>query len=384
MINFPDSPTTGDLFTPPPPATGTFRWDGTKWVQLVITGAPNKLLNPFMEIDQANEGAAVTIGTGAYSVDGILLTVGNAGGLVWNAQRVSDAPPGYVYGVRATVATAGTLAANTSAGFQWRLEGFDIEDTRFGTANANSLSLAFWVKASIAGTYSVCLLGAASNRSYCFPLVIAAANTWQLVTQTIPGDTTGAWQLFGNTTQLYLNIYLALGSSFTGVANTWQASNLPAVPGMLTNWITTAGATFTVGPCGLWVAPAPQPLLRTSFQAELARAQRYYEKSYELGTAVGAAVGMGSSYLRSYFYPSGNNGFGTTVGFKTSKRAAPTMTMYNPSTGAAGTIRDQANSANLTPNVNNVCGSSFAWEAAMTTANSVINMVGHWTADARL
>jgi hypothetical protein len=352
----------------------------TKQYADAATGAPNKLINPFMEIDQANEGALLTSsgGTPFYVVDGCWLV--NSGGTV-TGQRSTDAPPGYPNSVILTQTVTGAVVAGSYCLFGLKIEADELADTGFGTSNARTLSVAFWAKASIAGTYAATLQNSPANtRSFPFNFTLAA-NTWQLITQVIPGDTAGTWVIKGNAQGAELRIIAVAGSTYQGTAGVWQAGNFLAGTGISNTMATTLNATFQLGPCGLWVAPAPQPLLRTSFQSELARCQRYYEKSYDLGTAVGAAnANTGTSNIAVAFL--GATGFvGTNAYYKQTKRASPTVTLYSPITGAAGKVRDFSNTVDLTPTL--ATGqSALNWSASPAGTN--YNVGTHWTADARL
>jgi len=240
----------------------TWRWDGSKWVAATLaTGLyyPNKLVNPFMEIDQANEGAAVTTSAN-YVVDGVVINV-NLGTI--SAQRSTDAPPGYPNSAIITQTGTAAVVAGSLNGFLRRIEWDELIDTGWGTSSAQTVALAFWAKASIAGTYCGSLNNAAATRSYVFNVVITAANTWQLFSYTIPGDTSGVWAVAPNTTALNLRLTLVVGSTFqTATTNAWVAGNFVASTAISNTMATTLNATFQLGPCGLWVAPAPQPLLR--------------------------------------------------------------------------------------------------------------------------
>lgn len=347
------------------------------------TANPNKLLNPFMEIDQANEGAAVNpTNANLYVVDGLRASTTMSSGTA-TAQRTATAPTGYTYS-----ATLGTVTASTSvaAGDQQSLssplEGDDLVDTGFGTAGAQSLTLSFWATATLSGTYYASVRNAAGNRSYVSPFTIATANTWQLFTITIPGDTAGTWVVSGNAVAAYVSWATSAGTnSQAPTANTWAAGGFLGITGMSNAFATTAASYFRLGPCKLEVGNTATPMLRQSFQSELSRCQRYYEKSYDIGTAVGAVTAAGNWF--EYLTPVGaNSSRGSTFVFRTSKRAIPSVTAYSTSTGASGKIRDTGAGADITPTITSV-GTNAAEIYATSTAAS-INFNGQWVADARL
>jgi len=383
-LDFPNSPTLGQLFTS---GALTWRWDGAKWVAATLaTGLyfPNKLINPFMEIDQANEGASVNAVN--YIIDGFAAFNGSAGTLT--GQRVTDAPPGYPYSLRIQQTVVGSLAAGSYAQIKQPIEADDIADTRFGTSAAQNLSLAFWAKASLAGTYSAALLHGSIVRSYVFPFVISAANTWQFFSQVIPGDTGGAWTLSGNSTGMSLVIGLTAGSGQqVTTLNAWQTSPGFAPSTISNTMLTTLNSTFQLGPCGLWVAPAPQPLLRTSIETELSRCQRYYEKSYDTGQALGSNSSQGGSLVI------GTQGTVTTningsVPFSVAKRAAPTMTMYGLATASTPGKGSYWNGTAYTDYTGSfpsagVHGFNCVWPS-VTSPTTTGFMITHWAADSRL
>jgi hypothetical protein len=76
---------------------------------------------------------------------------------------------------------------------QHRIEGFNVSDLGWGTANAQTVTLSFWVRSSLTGTFGGSVTNSAFNRSYPFAYTISSANTFEYKTVTIVGDTTGTW-----------------------------------------------------------------------------------------------------------------------------------------------------------------------------------------------
>jgi hypothetical protein len=116
---------------------------------------------------------------------------------------------------------------------------------------------------------------------------------------------------------------------------------------------------------------------------ELALCQRYFETSYDLGTAPGSATSVGAAvhYLGG---PSGLNASGLVCNFKVTKRADPTITFFSPVTGASGKIRDAVNGADVSATLVSA-GQSFAYASAVMTApGNTLNLQGHWVASAEL
>ena len=384
-LDFPNSPATGQQFIS---GNTVWQYDGVKWVAvgsaLARPSNPNKLLNPFMEIDQANEGATRTMAQGGYAVDGWITAAANSGA-AGNTQRVTDAPPGYPNSLKFTLTTTGSaLAAGDYCQLYQIIEADELADTGFGTSAAQSLALSVWVKANPSGTYGGVLINLAQTRAYSFTIPISTANTWTLFTQLIPGDTAGSWVTSGNAGGAILLLSAAAGSSRAIAPGAWTAIS-PSVngpTGMLTNFFTTAGATFQIGPCKLEVGSTATPMLRQSFQQELSRCQRYYEKSYDPGTVPGTASVQTGVSLFLLYGAAGAATVGTTIPFSVTKRASPTLTAYSSVTGAAGKARDAATNVDMpcTPSANS---RSCYWTANVNTPGTT-NLQLQWVADARL
>ena len=357
-------------------------------------GNPNKLLNPFMEIDQANEGAGIGLANGQalYAVDGfrgVFTTSGGASTASIGRSPTGTAPPGYTYS--ATLAMGGTGASSVGAGDFFRmdslLEGDDLYDLAWGTSGAQSVTLSFWVLASIANTYYVSIRNGAANRSYVAPFTVSTANVWQNFTITIPGDTGGAWTLYGNALQMYVTWAAACGTTYQAPsANVWQAGNFMSITGASNTFLLTASAIFRLGPCKLEVGPSATPMLRQSFQAELQRCQRYYEKSYTIGTAVGAGTSSDAFWTDWYSpaYAASSIQMGQSFYYKVPKRAIPTLSLYSPVTGASGKLRDAGANADVNGTIWVNGTNSFGWYGTLAAASNNGLLYGHMVADARL
>jgi hypothetical protein len=239
----------------------------------------NKIINGDMVIDQRNAGAAVTINTSGefkFSVDRFA-GIGELTDGVFTLQQDSDAPSGFFKSVKATVTTAdASIGASQTYNFRTTLEGQSIGGLNWGTANAKTVTLSFYVRSSVTGTFSGSLRNSAVNRSYPFTYVINAADTWERKTITIAGDTSGTW-ITTNGIGVRVVWSLGTGTTLSGTANTWAGANYIGATGA-TNLISTLDATwyitgvqFEIGS----VATAFQTATGT-IQGELAACQRYF------------------------------------------------------------------------------------------------------------
>lgn len=238
-------------------------------------GFRNRIINGDMRIDQRNEGTAVTHpgSSNVYSLD---RWVANATGAPrFSMQRVADAPAGFINSVKLTTTTSGTPASGDFCYFGQYVEGQNMSDLAFGTSSASEVTLSFWIKSSLTGTFGGKLGNSANNRAYVFSFSISAANTWEKKTVTITGDTTGTW-LSTNGRGFALFFDLGSGSTLKGTAGSWGSTNYVGVTGGV-NLVATAAATMNITGVQLEVGNAATEFERRPFGQELALCQRYFK-----------------------------------------------------------------------------------------------------------
>jgi hypothetical protein len=269
-----------------------------------------------MVIDQRNAGASVTAdGSAPYTLDR------------WRAQDVSDGaftiqqnagsvtpPAGFTNYLGVTITTAdSSLGANQVARMFQPIEGFNVADLGWGTANAKTITISFWVRSSLTGSFGGSLLNGSDNRAYPFSYTISAANTWEQKSVTIAGDTSGTWAT-NNTTGVYLIFGLGIGSNYSGTAGAWASGELYAPTGSV-SVISTLNATWYITGVQLEAGSTASSFEYRSYGQELALCQRYYEKGWFWSE--GATTG-GQQNVSSFQ-------------FSVQKRAAPTLSNGNVS-----------------------------------------------------
>jgi len=232
----------------------------------------NRIINGAMVIDQRNAGAAVTAND-SYAVDRFLNQNDTDG--AFSAQQDSSAPAGFVNSLKWTITAADTsLGATQRCAIQHRIEGYNIADLNWGTANAKTVTLSFWTRSSLTGTFGGSLQNSAANRSYPFTYTISAADTWEYKTITVAGDTTGTWL---TTNGIGLRIYfgLGVGSTYSGTASAWAGADYRSVTGA-TSVVGTNGATFYITGVQLEVGSSATGFEYRMYGQELANCQRYF------------------------------------------------------------------------------------------------------------
>ena len=273
----------------------------------------NRIINGAMVIDQRNAGAAVT-SSGSFAVDRWFFNNATDGTL--SVQQSTDVPSGsgFKYSLKMT-ATAGdgTIGASQYCNLQHRIEGFNFADTGFGASGASAVTLSFWVKATVAGNYSVALYNGAENRINPQQFSVLASNTWEQKTITYAGDTSGTW-LTTNGVGANVTFYPALGSNFLGSAG-WNAGGTFGVTGQ-SNAIASNANIFAITGVQLEKGSTATSFDYRPITTELALCQRYYWRN------TGAAYSMhGSGTVFSTTQADIYTKFGTTM------RAIPTVSV---------------------------------------------------------
>jgi len=290
----------------------------------------NRIINGDMVIDQRNAGASVTPANGGvtYTVDRWKYFVTQASKLTAQQNAGSVTPPaGFSNYLGTTSSSAYSVISSDLFTLYHAVEGFNTADLAWGTANARTITISFWVRSSLTGTHSGAIQNQANDRSYAFSYTISAANTWEYKTVTIPGDTSGTW-ITNNGIGLSLYFNLGAGSTYNTTAGSWQAGNFTAATGSV-SLVGTNGATFYITGVQLEQNTSATPFERRLYGQELVNCQRYYE--------------FGTGWVTAY----GNNTNSVlyTIPMKVTKRTTPTGTITSISSVNGGTISFNADDA---------------------------------------
>jgi hypothetical protein len=266
-----------------------------------LQGFRNRIINGDMRIDQRNAGAAVTV-SGSYSVDRFPIVNSTDG--AFSAQQDSSAPAGFVTSLKYTTTTADASLSASQYSFidQW-IEGTNVADLAWGTANAKTVTLSFWVRSSLTGTFGGALRNSANNRSYPFTYTISVADTWEYKTVTIPGDTSGTW-LTTTGRGMACNFGLGVGTDFSNTAGAWAGANYLSATGAV-SVIGTLNATWYITGVQLEVGSVATPFERLDYGRQLIQCQRYYARitsgtgasTVKTAFGVGLAVATNSANL---------------------------------------------------------------------------------------
>jgi hypothetical protein len=248
-----------------------------------------------MVIDQRNAGASVTPTNGQYVVDRWAggLSVSSKFTMQQNAGSVTP-PVGFSNYLGCTSTSAYSVTADDIFGIQQRIEGYNIADLAWGTANASPVTLSFWVRSSLTGTFGGALRNGDFNRQYTFSYTITAANTWQYKTVTIAGDTSGTWAVTnGNGIGIFFAI--ASGANYQNTAGSWGAGSSGLSPTGQTSVVGTNGATFYITGVQLEKGTTATNFDVLPFGTELQLCQRYFQLTETIsGVATASTVFSGT------------------------------------------------------------------------------------------
>lgn len=296
----------------------------------------NRIINGAMVIDQRNAGAALnSAASGSYGVDRFVFV--KSGSAAFNIQQSAGSvtpPAGFTKYLGFTVGTGATVNSGDYYLIQHKIEGHNFADMAYGTANAATTTLSFWVSSSLTGTFSGSYRTDVSTRTRPFTYTISSANTWEQKTITVAGDTSGTWGTTNNL-GLEVNFNLGVGSTFLGTDGVWAGSTYFGATGSV-NVAATTGATFYITGVQLEKGSTATSFDYRPYGTELALCQRYYEKSYNMASIAGASTNTNKG---SFVTGAAANTFWRwTQNYRVSKRGDSTFTIYS-TTGASGNVR---------------------------------------------
>jgi hypothetical protein len=321
-------------------------------------GFKNRIINGDMRIDQRNAGAAVTINSSTVVFPVDRFTIFQVSDGVLSAQQDTSAPTGFVNSLKITTTTAdASLSSAQYASVYQPIEGFNTADLGWGTANAKTVTVSFWVRSSLTGTFGASFLNGSLNRSYPFTYSISVADTWEQKTITVAGDTSGTW-LTTNGVGIYCLFSLGSGTDREGTANAWNTGDKRTVSGAV-SVIGTLNATWYITGVQLEVAPSATSFDYRPFGTELALCQRYFYNTG--GDSTFQVFATGQAYSTSQVN-------GLVVPLPVSMRAIPTFSISDishfalqNSSGSGGVVSALSQDAN---EASSKCGSIRATRSA--------------------
>ena len=326
--------------------------DGT--VQASSAIGKNLIINGDMRINQ--RGGTITMSTGNYNLDRFFSYTSTDG--TQTAEQSTEAPAGFKNSLKVTTTTAdSSLAAGQRTAIIHRVEGNNISHLDWGTSDAKSVTLSFWVRSSITGTHGGAIGNGVDNRAYPFTYTISSADTWEYKTITIAGDTTGTWATdTGRSLQIAWG--LGVGTTYSGTAGAWESADRNSATGATTDVIGTLNATWYLTGVQLEAGTTATDFEHLQFGQQMQLCQRYF---YSLGgtaayefIAHGMFTGTTNPLLR--------------IELPVKMRSAPTLS-------TSGTFLTKAGSSNLSTasfSVDQSATQTYSFSATISGGTSTV------------
>ena len=250
-------------------------------------GFKNRIINGAMVIDQRNAGASTTAADNVYTLD--RWQAGSSASSKFTIQQnaASVTPPaGFSNYLGCTSSSAYSVGASETFNVAQQIEGYNVADLAWGTANAKTVTLSFWVRSSLTGTFGGALANSNVTRSYPFSYTISSADTWEQKTITIAGDTGGTWQ---TTTSTGIRVWISIGtgSTLSGTAGAWAGADYRSATGA-TSVVGTNGATFYITGVQLEIGSTATSFDYRPYTTEFQLCQRYFQSHSEVIVETGA------------------------------------------------------------------------------------------------
>ena len=281
---------------------------------LIGAGRRRLTINGDMRIAQRGTSATGVTSNGYYATDRMNFYKTNTG--TYTISQSTDAPSGFTYSHKVVSTTGDSSLGSTDlvSPLVYSIEGHDLQHLGYGTTDGKYITLSFWVKTNVTGTYSVSFYKTHSSPRVCAPLyTIKAANTWQYVSLTVPSDSVGIANGTGGGLYLYFNT--TVGSTYNSQPTTaWAAYNSSNWAGGHTAYcFASNNDSWQITGVQLEVGKVATPFEHRSYGEELALCQRYFQVFKE-GRLGGVINGTGHGIVfNQYIQPSMRSSPTTTV-----------------------------------------------------------------------
>lgn len=295
-----------------------------------IGGRRNIIINGAMMVAQRSTSTQFS-GANGVVCDRFECANQTDGAITFSQSTDVPSGQGFINSTKINVDTAdSSLAATQHALFQQKVEGLHSSHLMWGTSNAENISVSFWIKSSLTGTFTYYALDeSADSQSYVQTFTIDSANTWEKKTFIIEGPTTGGTTDFPitNARSFFTGICLGVGSTHqTSTTGSWHSTaNFAASTSSAVKLIGTASANMYVTGWQIELGNQVTPFEHRSFGEEELLCQRYYYQSADDVTSGG--VSQGSMWCGENINTS--ECFGTGMNFPVTMRATPTITIFD-------------------------------------------------------
>ena len=242
-------------------------------------GVRNLIINGAMTVAQRATSTSTILGGTEYrTLDRFRTQLSGYTTAAGTVSQSTEAPTGFSKSIKFNVTTPETISGSDLANIRYRVEAQDIQNLEYGTSQAKTTTLSFYVRSSITGTYGISVFQDDASRNLGLTYSVNTADTWEYKTLTIPGDTSGTIN-DDNGEGLQIAWNLSVGSNFKGTDNTtWGAYSNPRWATGHTVDLLGATSDFYLTGVQLEVGNTATPFEHRSYADELHRCQRYYQE----------------------------------------------------------------------------------------------------------
>tara|TARA_B100000035_G_scaffold104950_1_gene89041 strand:- start:108 stop:1172 length:1065 start_codon:yes stop_codon:yes gene_type:complete len=263
-------------------------------------GRRNLIINGSMEV--AQRGTSST-STGYQTVDRFSVSTNALDELAFTQAQVDDVPAGtgLKKSFKFTVTTAeSALASDEFVRIYHAVEGKNLQRFEWGTSTGKEVTVSFYVKSSITGTFACSIYIFDANVIMNKPYTISSANTWERKTLTFPAYTAGGSTPADDTSPgIYLNFGLLAGSSYNTQINDWTAygSGANLLGGQTANVGAVNSTTWQLTGVQLEVGSTATDFEQLTFAEELQLCQRYYQQiTHHANDVIRGGYGLTAEY----------------------------------------------------------------------------------------
>jgi hypothetical protein len=247
---------------------------------LISVGRRNKVINGAMQFSQRTTSESGLSSSNTVRVlDRFQIRINSTG--TWTVSQSTESPPGFSNSMRWQCTTAdASLGASDFMYMAHRFEGRDVQDLVKGTSSAKPVTVSFWVRSTVTGSYSFRLVDNQNNRQIGQNYTVNQADTWEHKTMTFAGDTTGALSSDGSN-RLSMMWWLAVGSNRTSgaIPTSWETlTTADEAADQTANIASSTSNNFYITGIQLEVGSNATEFEHRSYGEELALCQRYYQK----------------------------------------------------------------------------------------------------------
>ena len=332
-LSTPDNNPSSDITFKLPDADGSagevLRSDASGALSFGSEISPNMVNNGGMTISQRYGTSENTPSNNGHTLDQMRYDLSQSG--KFKVQQVTDSPAGFSHSMKVTSLSSYTSGANDYFLLQTFIEGTDSARLGWGTSDAQTVTLSFYVRSSITGVHACGIRNQNYTRANTQTYTINNANTWERKVVTFTGDTSGTW-LTSTNSGLKINFDLGSGSNFQAASTgTWLGTN-DFITSNSVKVLETNGATWYITGIQLQVGDMPTPFQHRCFTEELIRCKRYYQTN-SFTTLMGSAAGQVSTPM---------------IMFPVEMREAPSSVTVEYGGNGNGSFRNQNTGSTLT------------------------------------